>query len=169
MMDLVLSYPQLDFHVGSQKLAVGTLEGAIVVYDLQTATRWQILEGHTRPVSAVSFSRDGKTIVSCCLKEGTVRFWHPNPGFFGMLMGGNGLFGTRSSGSSSISSASGHQGGGGMPSLSSQQSTKTFDFAIQESVVAGSEESMLNHVRFEWTGDRAVKLSVYDHIMSFNI
>ncbi|GJJ75514.1 hypothetical protein EMPS_07872 [Entomortierella parvispora] len=169
MMDLVLSYPQLDFHVGSQKLAVGTLEGAIVVYDLQTATRWQILEGHARPVSAVSFSRDGKTIVSCCLKEGTVRFWHPNPGFFGMLMAGNGIFGTRSSGSGSVSSGSGQQGGGGMPSLSSQQSSKTFDFALQESVVVGSEESMLNHVRFEWTGDRAVKLSVYDHIMSFNI
>ncbi|KAK3816196.1 MAG: hypothetical protein J3Q66DRAFT_258140, partial [Benniella sp.] len=69
MVDLVQSFPQLDFHVGSQKLAVGTLEGAIVVYDLQTATRWQILEGHTGGVSAVSFSRDGKTIVSCSIKE----------------------------------------------------------------------------------------------------
>ncbi|KAF8935295.1 hypothetical protein BGZ58_005099 [Dissophora ornata] len=170
MLDLVHSFPQLDFHVGSQKLAVGTLEGAIIVYDLQTATRWQILEGHLNPVSAVSFSRDGKTIVSCSIKEGTVRLWHPNPGFFGMLMGGNGLWGH----SKSISSSSTSSGGGpghhsGIPSLSSQQSSRTFDFALQDSIVTGSEESMLSHVRFEWTGDRAVKLSVFDHIMSFNV
>ncbi|KAG0004774.1 hypothetical protein BGZ79_008122 [Entomortierella chlamydospora] len=164
LMDLVLSFPQTDFHVGSQKLAVGTLEGAIIVYDLHTATRWQILEGHHKAVSAVSFSRDGKTIVSCSIKEGTVRFWQPNPGFFGMLMGG-GIWGHPKSGSTG-STTQGQQGG--MPSLSSQQSSRTFDFALQESIVTGSEESMLSHVRFEWTGDRVVKLSVFDHIMSFN-
>ncbi|KAG0303003.1 hypothetical protein BGZ98_007065 [Dissophora globulifera] len=167
MMDLVHSFPQLDFHIPSQKLAVGTLEGAIVVYDLQTATRWQILEGHVKTVSAVSFSKDGKTIVSCSIKEGTVRFWHPNPGFFGMLMG-NGLWGY--SKSNPASSAGGGGGGsGGIPSLSSQQSSRTFDFALQESIVTGSEETMLNHVKFEWTGDRVAKLSVFDHIMSFNV
>ncbi|KAF9358528.1 hypothetical protein BGX26_001535 [Mortierella sp. AD094] len=165
LMDLVLSFPQTDFHVGSQKLAVGTLEGAIIVYDLQTATRWQILEGHHKAVSAVSFSRDGKTIVSCSIKEGTVRFWHPNPGFFGMLMG-SGIWGHSKSGSTG-STTQGQQGG--IPSLSSQQSSRTFDFALQDSIVTGSEESMLSHVRFEWIGDRVVKLSVFDHIMSFNV
>ncbi|KAG0005763.1 hypothetical protein BGZ65_010237 [Modicella reniformis] len=170
MMDLVKAFPQLEFHVGSQKLAVGTQEGAIVVYDLQTATRWQILEGHVGAVSAVSFSRDGKTIVSCSIKEGTVRFWHPNPGFFGMLMGGGNSFwghsrsnsATSVTGNSSSSSSSG-------PSLSSQQSIRAFDFALQESIATGSEESMFSHVNFEWTGDRMVKLSIYDHIMSFNL
>src|SRR5262249_31663084 len=115
MMDLVQSFPQLDFHVGSQKLAVGTLEGAIVVYDLQTATRCQILEGHTGAVSAALFSRDGKTTVSCSIKEGTVRLWHPNPGFFGMLIGGSALWGHSKSNSTA--------GSGGLqssiPSLSS--------------------------------------------------
>ncbi|KAI8363680.1 hypothetical protein B0O80DRAFT_19406 [Mortierella sp. GBAus27b] len=165
MMDLVQSFPQLDFHVGSQKLAVGTLEGAIVVYDLQTATRWQILEGHTGAVSAVSFSRDGKTIVSCSIKEGTVRLWHPNPGFFGMLMGGSALWG-HSKSSSTV-------GSGGLqssiPSLSSQQPIRTFDFALQDSIATGAEESMLNQVHFEWTADRVVKLSICDQVMSFNI
>ncbi|KAF9112405.1 hypothetical protein BGX27_003447 [Mortierella sp. AM989] len=165
LMDLVLSFPQIDFHIGSQKLAVGTLEGAIIVYDLQTATRWQILEGHRKAVSAVSFSRDGKTIVSCSIKEGTVRFWHPNPGFFGMLMG-NGIWGHSKSGSTGSTNQDQQ---GGIPSLSSQQSSRTFDFALQDSIVTGSEETMLNHVRFEWTGDRVVKLSVLDHIMSFNV
>ncbi|KAG0278440.1 hypothetical protein BGZ95_004009 [Linnemannia exigua] len=167
LLDLVQSYPQLDFHVGSQKLAVGTAEGAIIVYDLQTATRWQILEGHTRTASAVSFSKDGKTIVSCSVKEGSVRFWQPNPGFFGMLMGGGGLWGPKSGSSGAAGGASGHQGG--IPSLSSQQSSRSFDFALQDSIVTGSEEQLLNHIRLEWTGDRVAKLSIYDHIMSFNV
>ncbi|KAF9934929.1 hypothetical protein BGZ67_003642 [Mortierella alpina] len=166
LLDLVQSFPQLDFHVGTQKLAVGTLEGAIIVYDLHTATRWQILEGHLRAVSAVAFSRDGKTIVSCSIKEGRVRFWQPNPGFFGMLMGGNGLWGPTKNTSASV----GNQGPqSGLPSLSSQQSSRSFDFALQDTIVTGSEESLLGNIRFEWTGDRVVKLSIYDHIMSFNI
>lgn len=33
----------------------------------------------------------------------------------------------------------------------------------------GSEEQLLNHIRLEWTGDRVAKLSIYDHIMSFNV
>ncbi|KAG0371101.1 hypothetical protein BGZ54_000045 [Gamsiella multidivaricata] len=169
MMDLVQSFPQLDFHIGSQKLAVGTPEGAIIVYDLQTATRWQILEGHSKAVSAVSFSRDGKTIVSCSIREGTVRFWHPNPGFFGMLIGGNSLWGSSKSISSSSNQGHSQSHHGNIPSLSSQHSSRTFDFALQNSIVTGSEESMIGHIRFEWTGDRVVKLTVYDHIMSFNI
>ncbi|KAF9918542.1 hypothetical protein BX616_007985 [Lobosporangium transversale] len=164
MMDLVHSFPQLDFHTGSQKLAVGTLEGAIVVYDLHTATRWQILEGHSKSVSAVSFSRDGETIVSCSIKERSVRFWHPSPGFFGMLMGGNSLWAQVKS-----TSVGGSKQSHSMTSLSSQQSSRKIDFALEDSRAAGSEESMLNHVRFEWTGDKAVKLSVYDHVMSLNI
>ncbi|KAF9934508.1 hypothetical protein FBU30_001649 [Linnemannia zychae] len=167
LQDLVQSYPQLDFHAGTQKLAVGTPEGAIIVYDLQTATRWQILEGHTESVSAVAFSRDGKTIVSCSVKEGSVRFWQPNPGFFGMLMGGGSLWGPKSNSSSNGGGATGHQGG--IPSLSSQQSSRSFDFVLQDSTVTGSEEQLLNHIHLEWTGDRVAKLSVYDHIMSFNV
>jgi len=42
--DLVRTFPSITFHGDSQKLAVGTLEGASIVYDLRTATRWHILE-----------------------------------------------------------------------------------------------------------------------------
>ncbi|KAF9430241.1 hypothetical protein BGZ94_007778 [Podila epigama] len=167
LLDLVQSFPQIDVHVGSQKLAVGTLEGAIIVYDLQTATRWQILEGHTKAVSAVSFSKDGKTIISCSIKEGNVRLWHPNPGFFGMLMGGGSLWGGNNSTSSTSRTSSGSHSS--LPSLSSQHSSRTMNFALQESILTGSEETMCNNIKFDWTGDRVVKLSVFDHIMSFNI
>ena len=42
--DLVKSFPSIAFHGGSQKLSVGTLEGASIIYDLRTATRWHVLE-----------------------------------------------------------------------------------------------------------------------------
>lgn len=38
------SYPFVDFSNSAQKLAVGTLEGACVIYDLRTATRSVVLE-----------------------------------------------------------------------------------------------------------------------------
>ncbi|RIB08802.1 hypothetical protein C2G38_1982301 [Gigaspora rosea] len=85
--DLVKTFPSIAFHGATQKLAVGTQEGASIIYDLRTATRCHILEGHTRAVTAVTFSGDGKIIVSCSLEEGTVRVWNPSPGLFGMLAG----------------------------------------------------------------------------------
>lgn len=42
--DLVKTFPSVTFHGGSQKLAIGTLEGASIIYDLRTATRLHILE-----------------------------------------------------------------------------------------------------------------------------
>lgn len=42
--ELVKRFPSIAFHGGSQKLAIGTLEGAAIIYDLRTATRWHILE-----------------------------------------------------------------------------------------------------------------------------
>ncbi|CAG8628332.1 9010_t:CDS:10 [Cetraspora pellucida] len=85
--DLVKTFPSISFHGGTQKLAVGTQEGASIIYDLRTATRWHILEGHTKAVSALTFSGDGKFIVSCSLEEGMVRVWNPSPGLLGMIAG----------------------------------------------------------------------------------
>lgn len=37
-------YPFVDFNSASQKLALGTPEGASIIYDLRTATRCLVLE-----------------------------------------------------------------------------------------------------------------------------
>ncbi|KAL7749630.1 hypothetical protein RI367_004856 [Sorochytrium milnesiophthora] len=83
--ELVKRYPFVAFHGGTQRLAIGTLEGSTILYDLKTATRWQVLEGHTGAVSAVCFSGDGKHMASYSTNEGNVRFWQPSTGFFGAL------------------------------------------------------------------------------------
>ena len=38
------SYSNISFHGNSQRLAVGTPDGCVIIYDLKTATRWQVLE-----------------------------------------------------------------------------------------------------------------------------
>ena len=45
---LVQRYAMMAFHQGTQRLAVGTVEGVVVLYDLRTATKWRILQGHER-------------------------------------------------------------------------------------------------------------------------
>lgn len=69
------SFPAIDFFSGTQKLAVGTHEGAIIMYELKTASRLYVLEPHAHPVSAVAFSTDGRRLITVCLDEGVVTVW----------------------------------------------------------------------------------------------
>lgn len=67
--------------MGSQRLAVGTSEGAIVMYDLKTAIRLYVLEGHKKRLAACSFSPDGRRLVSVSLEENVVLVWKVGTSF----------------------------------------------------------------------------------------
>jgi WD40 repeat protein len=67
--------------MASQRLAVGTNEGAIVMYDLKTATRLFVLEGHFKRLAACSFSPDGRRLVTVSLEESVVRVWKVGSSF----------------------------------------------------------------------------------------
>ena len=75
------SFPTVDFHMATQKLAVGTNEGAVVMYDLKTAIRLYILEGHKKKITACSFSPDGRRLVTISLKESLVLMWKVGTSF----------------------------------------------------------------------------------------
>ena len=79
--ELVSTYPSVSFFGGGQRLAVGTHEGAVIMYDLKTATRLYVLEGHRRRADAVSFSPDGRRLVTMSLEEGRVLVWKTSSGF----------------------------------------------------------------------------------------
>lgn len=79
--ELVSTYPSVSFFGGGQRLAVGTQEGAVIMYDLKTATRLYVLEGHRRRADAVSFSPDGRRLVTMSLEEGRVLVWKTSSGF----------------------------------------------------------------------------------------
>ncbi|KAJ1970432.1 hypothetical protein H4R33_007274, partial [Dimargaris cristalligena] len=68
-----------------QRLAIGTLEGAVVVMDLRTATPCLVLEGHLKPVLAVAFSPDGKLIASYSAAENRLAVWETTTNLFSML------------------------------------------------------------------------------------
>jgi WD40 repeat protein len=67
--------------MASQRLAVGTSEGAVVMYDLQTATRLYVLEGHKRRTACVSFAPDGRRLATASLDEGAVLVWKVGTSF----------------------------------------------------------------------------------------
>lgn len=47
---LVRVFPMTRFHQGSQRFAVGNTDGSVVIFDLRTAAKWRIFEGHTGTV-----------------------------------------------------------------------------------------------------------------------
>eukprot|EP00930_Biecheleria_cincta_P095741 TRINITY_DN8766_c0_g4_i1.p1 TRINITY_DN8766_c0_g4~~TRINITY_DN8766_c0_g4_i1.p1 ORF type:complete len:589 (-),score=139.37 TRINITY_DN8766_c0_g4_i1:44-1573(-) len=86
--ELVQTFPMVDFHQPGQKIAVGTGDGLIVVYDLRTATKWRILEGHSGAVAALAFSEDGSRLCSYSGQDCSIRLWQTAAaGFLGSLMG----------------------------------------------------------------------------------
>eukprot|EP00742_Colponemidia_sp_Colp-10_P008079 GILJ01008720.1.p1 GENE.GILJ01008720.1~~GILJ01008720.1.p1 ORF type:complete len:1456 (+),score=203.82 GILJ01008720.1:39-4406(+) len=86
--EMVKRFPMVSFHQQTQRFAVGTVESIIIIYDLRTATKWRILEGHSNSLSALSFSRTGDYLASYSSKDLTVRTWQAgSSGFFGGILG----------------------------------------------------------------------------------
>ncbi|OWZ18538.1 hypothetical protein PHMEG_0007347 [Phytophthora megakarya] len=84
---LVRRFPMVDFHKETQRLALGTMEAVIVIYDLRTATKWRVLDGHASAISAVRFRTDGQVLVSYAARDGSVRWWNSgNAGLFGGML-----------------------------------------------------------------------------------
>eukprot|EP00434_Breviolum_minutum_P030957 symbB.v1.2.027377.t1/scaffold2805.1/size71130/4 len=83
--ELVQTFPMVDFHQDSQRFAVGTGDGVILVYDLRTATKWRVFEGHNAAVAGLAFTQDAARLASYSSLDCTVRFWQTGTGgFFGL-------------------------------------------------------------------------------------
>jgi WD40 repeat protein len=159
--------------MASQRLAVGTSEGAIVMYDLKTATRLYVLESHKQALAACSFSPDGRRLVTMSLQEGTVLVWKVGTGFTSFFYPG----------------APPRQGHGG------SEPFKTLNFNVGEAgefppsppqlllsrvffktninqpsvyIAVMSLEETFEHVHFEWTAERSVQLKIRDVRLTFS-
>ena len=80
---LVKHYPMVSFNQDTQRLAVGLADGQIYVYDIKTACRVHVLQGHKGSINALSFANSGKTIASYSVDDATVRIWTAASTFFG--------------------------------------------------------------------------------------
>jgi WD40 repeat protein len=47
-------FPMCCFHQKSQRFAIGTIQGSVIVYDLRTATRWKVFGNTTTSSSSSS-------------------------------------------------------------------------------------------------------------------
>ena len=74
----------------TQRFAVGTVASVIVIYDLRTATKWRILEGHSFPISALAFGSSGSSMVSYSASERAIKCWETGGGFLGGILGMSG-------------------------------------------------------------------------------
>ncbi|PFH38412.1 hypothetical protein BESB_007540 [Besnoitia besnoiti] len=85
---LVRCFPLATFHQQTQRFAVGCSDGLIILYDLRTATKWKVLEGHTGAISCLSFSDDGSLLGSYSIADCSMRLWQSSSsGFFGGILG----------------------------------------------------------------------------------
>ena len=51
------------------------------MYDLKTATRLYVLEGHKKRIASCSFSPDGRRLVTVSIDEGLVNVWKVGSSF----------------------------------------------------------------------------------------
>ncbi|EPQ54828.1 WD40 repeat-like protein [Gloeophyllum trabeum ATCC 11539] len=142
---VVKTFPTVDFHMATQRLAVGTSEGAVIMYDLKTATRLYVLEGHKKRLVACSFSPDGRRLVTVSLEESTVLVWKVGSSFSSFFNPG-------------APPRQGHSG---------SEPFKRLSFNVGDEAkmtIAGT----LEFIRFEWPADRSVKLKIRDSTLTFS-
>lgn len=94
---LTRTYPQVSFHQNLQLFAVGTSKtentgGQVFVYDLRTATRWRVLDGHSGAITAIAFSDEGDLLASYSAEDCSLRVWRlgSGGGVFSGILGSHG-------------------------------------------------------------------------------
>ncbi|KNC84960.1 hypothetical protein SARC_02851 [Sphaeroforma arctica JP610] len=85
LQEIVKRYLMVSFHAPSQKLAVGSSSGLVVLYDLKTARRWQDIDTKQNEVTAVAFSNDGRVLASYSARDLSLKFWQTNMSIFNIL------------------------------------------------------------------------------------
>ncbi|XP_668482.1 TGF-beta resistance-associated protein TRAG (Fragment) [Cryptosporidium hominis TU502] len=84
---LVSAFPMITFHQNTQRFAIG-FDRSIIVYDLRTATKWRVLQGHTQQVDALCFNKEGEFLASYSIVEKALRIWQcTQSGLLGGLLG----------------------------------------------------------------------------------
>lgn len=147
--------------MATQRLAVGSNEGAVVMYDLKTAIRLYVLEGHKKEITACSFSPDGRRLVTLSMDESVVLVWKVGSSLTSFFNPG-------------APPRQGH--GGSLP-------YKTLNFNIGSSGMLRSLSNLYHFlvklgtmsvpetyekIRFEWIADRSARLNISESVLTFS-
>jgi WD repeat-containing protein 7 len=63
------------FHSETQRLAVGTTEGPIGIYDVRTSAKIETFIGHYNSVKCLAFDKKGKWLVSYSAGDLSLMLW----------------------------------------------------------------------------------------------
>jgi len=81
-------FPMLAIDLTDQRLAVGTRDGQVHIYDLNTATRVHTLQCHAPfSVSGVAFAGANRVLSTYSIETGQVKVWKTTQSLFGILSG----------------------------------------------------------------------------------
>lgn len=133
------------------------------MYDLKTATRLYVLEGHRKRLAGLSFSPDGRRVVTVSLEESLALVWKVGSSFVSFFHPGAPPRQGRS-GSEPFKTLNFvlKDEGGLFISLRTVLSTHIFLLAVL------SVESTLKQIHFSWPSDRSVKIDVSDATFTFS-
>jgi WD40 repeat protein len=131
------------------------------MYDLKTATRLYVLEGHTKELSACSFSPDGRRLVTVSLEESVVLVWKVGSSFSSFFNPG-------------APPRQGH--GGSLPfktlSFNVGDESENFGLPCLHTLMLRFTDmtiaETLEWVRFEWPAERSVKVKIRDNVLTFS-
>ena len=134
------------------------------MYDLKTATRLYVLEGHKKRTTACSFSPDGRRLVTVSLEESTVLVWKVGASFTSFFMPG-------------APPRQGHAGSEPFKTLNfnvGEEGERRLQIVCEPLLIIAhllarmSLAATLDNVRFEWAGDRSVKLKIRESTLTFS-
>jgi len=77
-------FPQVSHCAQTRRIAVGTRNGQLAMYELRGASRVQMLSAHTGQVAALSFAPDGKNLATYSAGDNRLMFWQTSTGMFGL-------------------------------------------------------------------------------------
>ncbi|EST10087.2 Quinoprotein amine dehydrogenase, beta chain-like protein [Kalmanozyma brasiliensis GHG001] len=169
--ELVSTYPSLSFFGGGQRLAVGTHEGAVIMYDLKTATRLYVLEGHRRRADAVSFSPDGRRLVTMSLEEGRVLVWKTSSGFSTFFSPGQ----MPRQGATDVKLTDGaykaflFNVGEQHQSASKAGTTQAATFGCHQGENQEQDFVGFDRIRFQWNSERSVKVQIGEAQLNISV
>ena len=77
-------FPQISHCTQTRRIAVGTKNGQMAMYELRGTNKTQMINAHQGRIFAVAFGPDGKNLASFSGQDNKLHFWQTSTSMFGL-------------------------------------------------------------------------------------
>ena len=77
-------FPQISHCTQTRRIAVGTKNGQLAMYEMRGTNKTQMINAHQGRVTAVAFGPDGKNLATFSGKDNKLYFWQTQTSMFGL-------------------------------------------------------------------------------------